>query len=126
MGPRNRALDAACRAVFAFEIFLMALLWAPLPLGWMWVGGRVFVATGSLTADLAVMFTGFVTTTILVMGWLVRIDAAWIELRKRAGYDQRQGALAQVVIVSATLALVAFHVWFYLEGAFILPFMPTQ
>ena len=121
-------MDAVCAAVFAFEVILSSMMWAPIPLAWMWVGGRVFVATGSLGADLAVAFTGFVAMTIGVMASLVRIDQAWVELRRRAGWDQRQGALAQVVIVSATFALIAFHVWFYLlsDGAFIIPFMPTN
>ena len=58
---------------------------------------------------------------------LARLDEVWVDLRRRAGHDQAQGALTAVVVVSATLGLAGFLVWYYaLSKAFIIPFMPTR
>jgi hypothetical protein len=116
-----------CALVLAVEAAGTLLMWAPIPLGWLWIGGRVFAVTGSLAADLGAAFFGFVATTILAMMALNRIDRFWIRLRRRAGHDQTHGALPQVAVVSATLGLVVFVVWYYaLSKAFIIPFMPSQ
>lgn len=57
---------------------------------------------------------------------LAQLDQTWIALRRRAGHRQSQGALTQVVVVSATLGIGAFLLWYYLfSKAFILPFMPS-
>jgi hypothetical protein len=123
----QRAADAASAAVLTVEAIGSLLMWAPIPLAWMWVGGRVYSATGSLAADGGVAFAGFLATTALVMAALGRLDRVWVTLRRRAGHDQRQGALSQVVVVSATLGLLTFLLWFYVfSHAFVLPFMPSQ
>jgi hypothetical protein len=113
--------------VLAVEGVGTLLMWAPIPLAWLWVGGRVFALTGSLAADLGTAFFGFVATTILAMMALGRVDQLWIRLRRRAGHDQTQGALPQVAVVSATLALLVFALWYYLfSKAYVIPFMPSQ
>jgi hypothetical protein len=64
---------------------------------------------------------------VFVARALARVDSLWVQLRCRAGYRQREGALNRVVVVSATLGLAAFAVWYYLlSNAFVLPFMPRQ
>jgi hypothetical protein len=113
--------------VLLVEALGTLLMWAPIPLAWLWVGGRVFAVTGSLAADLGAAFFGFVATTILAMMALGRIDRFWVKVRRRAGHDQTHGVLPQVAVVSATLGLVAFVVWYYFfSKAFIIPFMPSQ
>lgn len=100
---------------------------APIPLAWLWVGGRVFAATSSLGADITVAFLGFVATTFLAITALHRIDRGWVALRRRAGHDQAQGALAQVMVVSLTLGIVVFLLWFYvIQRAYLIPFMPSR
>ena len=126
-GVPSRPAEAAAVGVLALEVVGSLLMWAPLPLAWIWIGGQVFDATGSLAADGAVAFLGFCASAWLAMMGLNRIDATWISLRRRAGHDQRQGALTRVVIASATLGLAAFLLWYYvIEQAFVLPFMPNQ
>jgi hypothetical protein len=121
------ASRAACLALLAAEAFGTLLLWAPLPFAWIWVGGRVYAVTGSLFLDGAVALTGFAASALLAMRGLARLDRTWIALRRRAGYAQSDGALTQVVVISATLGLAGFLVWYYvLSHAFILPFMPSQ
>jgi hypothetical protein len=109
------------------EVVGCLAMWVPIPAVWMWIGARVFDATGSMGLDLLVALGGFTGTTMLTMGALNRIDAAWVALRRGAGHDQREGALTQIVVVSATVALVLFWIWFHIvEQAFIIPFMPNR
>jgi hypothetical protein len=124
MGRRAKTLSAA---VLAAEAVGTLLLWAPLPFAWIWIGGRAYALTGSLLADGLVALVGFAASAFLAMRGLARLDQTWIALRRRAGYVQRNGALTQVVVVSATLGIAAFLLWYYLfSKAFILPFMPSQ
>ena len=105
----------------------MAFMYAAVPFAWFWVGKQVGAATGSLIAAVAVTFAGFVASVVLTSRVLQRIDSRWIEMRRRAGYPQSQGALVQVVVVSATFGLIAFFAWYYLlSRAFIIPFMPSR
>jgi hypothetical protein len=124
---RTRLTAAACAAVLAIEALGTVLMWAPIPLAWLWIGGRVYSVTGSLAADLAVAFGGFIATTLLAVMVLHRIDGLWIALRRRAGHDQEGGALPQVAVVSGTFGMIAFLLWYYLLAkAFIMPFMPSH
>jgi hypothetical protein len=123
----QRSASIASAAVLTLEAVGSLMMWAPIPLAWMWVGGRVYAATGSLAADGGVAFLGFMATTYRVMAGLNRLDRTWVALRRRAGHDQKDGALTQVVVVSATLGIIAFLLWYYvLEQAYVLPFMPSQ
>jgi hypothetical protein len=123
----RRAAAAASGAVLAVEALGSLLMWAGVPLAWLWIGGRVYAATSSLAADALVAFLGFVATICLLMYALRRLDLVWIELRQRAGYEQEEGALTQVVVISATLALITFTAWYYLfSHAYVLPFMPSS
>ena len=124
---RRRSARAASFLVLATEAFGTVLMWVPIPLAWFWIGARVYDATHSIMADGIVVLGGFLLSVIVVLKVLTRIDQLWIELRRRAGHDQRDGALNQVVIVSATFGVVGFWVWFHIiEDAFIIPFMPTE
>jgi hypothetical protein len=125
--PARRATNTACAAVLVVEVIGSLSMWAPIPLAWLWIGAQAYAVTGSLLAGCGVALLGFVATTILVMKGLARIDTTWVALRRRAGHKQPQGALTQVVVISATLGIALFLLWYYiLENAFILPFMPSQ
>ena len=125
--PAGRAVNVACGAILAVEALGSCLMWVPIPIGWMWVGARFYDLTGSVAADGGVVLLGFLGTTIVVMRALSRLDAVWVALRRRAGHDQREGALTRVVVASATFGLLGFVLWYYLfSDAYILPFMPTQ
>ena len=127
LGPPSRAASAACTALLAAEVLGTAFMWALIPLVWMWIGARVNDATNSLAAGGGVTFLGFVATIMLAAAALARLDRLWVILRRRAGHDQTQGALSQVMIVSTAVGLLLFVIWFYfLSKAFILPFMPSR
>src|SRR5919109_147021 len=123
----SRGADAASAAVLAAEVIGFALICGPIPFAWLWIGGLVYRATGSLAADVGVLFLGFVLSTIPVARGLTRLDGVWITLRQRAGRNQTRGALTQVVGVLGTFVIVLFMIWYYvLSDAFVLPFMPNH
>ena len=114
-------------ALLALELVGGVLMWSAIPLGWMWVGARVYEAPFSIAADLGVAMTGFITTTLLTMGLLNRADAVWVRLRRQAGREQKEGALTKVVVVSAGLGFAIFYGWFhFIEQAFVIRFMPLN
>jgi hypothetical protein len=116
-------VQVACVAVLAVEAVGSLLMWAAVPLAWLWVGGRVYTATGSLAADLGTAFLGLLATAVVLMRALVRLDRGWVALRRAAGQDQVDGVLTRIVIVSAALAILAFLIWYYvLTTAFVMPF----
>jgi hypothetical protein len=90
-------------------------LWAGVPLGWLYVGGRVQGATNSLGAALGVMMVGAVASILLIvvaLGWL---NQKHLELREARGLDSHgQTALEGVMTVSAGVAIVGFGAWFLL------------
>jgi hypothetical protein len=118
---------ASCVLLLAVEAIGSLAMWAAIPLAWLWIGGRVYSLTGSLGADIGIAFFGFVGTLFLALSGLRQIDQGWIALRRRAGYEQKEGALSHVVVMSATLALLMFFAWYYLfSHAYVIPFMPSN
>ena len=116
-----------CAGLLAAEVVGLAAMWLAIPLGWMWVAGRAYNATGSLGLYGTVAFFGFVATAWPAMATLRMIDGLWVTLRRRAGYDQENGVLVQVVVGAFTLGIVGFFLWYYLfSSAYVLPFMPSQ
>src|SRR3954471_5349236 len=124
---KGGCLTAACTGLLAVEAIGSLLMWAPIPLAWIWVAARAYDATQSMAAFGAVALVGVGGTASLLVIALARVDGVWVSLRRRAGHEQEQGVLSSVVVASATLALAAFLVWFYvIGGAFVIPFMPTK
>ena len=99
------------------------LLWVGVPVGWLYVGGRVQGSTSSLGTSIAVMMVGSVVSIILIvmaLGWLNRKH---VELREARGLESHgQTVLEAVMTISAGLALLAFGAWFFfVSGASPLP-----
>lgn len=123
---RTRAKRLAA-VVLAVEATGIVFMWAAVPLLWIWIGAGVFELTGSLMGDLTVAFLGIVATEIAMIVALSRLDGTWIDLRRRAGYPQAEGALSHLTVISVIFGLIAFYLWFYvLSDAFIIPFMPSH
>jgi hypothetical protein len=89
-------------------------LWVGMPLVWLWIGGRVQGATHSVGAAIAVVLVGFVGSVIAfvpLLGWLAGRHA---EARAARGLDDLgRVPLEGVMVVSATIAVVLFAVWFF-------------
>jgi hypothetical protein len=119
-------IAAGAAAVLLLEVLGALTMWGPIPVAWVWVGARVYDGTGSFVAGAATWFLGFAATLWIVAGALARLDRIWIRLRNRGGDARAQGAMTQVIVVTATFALAAFFLWFYVIGkAFVIPFMPS-
>jgi hypothetical protein len=124
--PGRPAANAASMAVLGLEVLGSFLMWAPIPVAWIWVAARIVDSTGSVALGGGAALLGLAATTMLMITLLARIDRVWISLRRQAGRDQDQGALSQVVVVSVTLVIVAFMIWSISNRAVIIPFMPNK
>jgi hypothetical protein len=112
-GARRQRLDARLAAlVLALEALLCLSVWGPQPAGWLWIGSQVVGWTDSNILGVAIAFVGTLATTFLTLALATRLDRVWRLLRRAAGHEQREGALARLFGASAVVALVVFAVWF--------------
>ena len=109
---RRRADDWLARLILVVEVLLLVTLWGPQPAAWLWVGGQVQGATGSVEPAIVVAFAGMLFTlflTLVIVKWL---DHAWRLVRRAAGHPQTEGLVERVFVVSAGIALLIFSFWF--------------
>jgi hypothetical protein len=94
------------------------LLWVGVPLLWLYVGGRVQVASGSLGLALLAMLVGVVASIALILPTLTWLNAKHGDLREARGLESHgQSALEGVMTVSVVIAVIGFIVWFFvIEG----------
>jgi hypothetical protein len=94
------------------------VLWIGVPMGWLWVGGRVEGATGSIGLALLTMLVGVGASIALIVPALSWLNFKHGELREARGLESHgRVALEGVMTVSAVIAVIAFVVWFFvLEG----------
>jgi hypothetical protein len=109
---RRRADRAIAVFVLVVETLVCLTLWGPQPAGWLWVGSQVDYQTGSVSAGIVVAFAGMIATLMLTLVLAVRLDAIWKVVRRAAGYDQREGVLARIFMVTAIVAAIVFGFWF--------------
>jgi hypothetical protein len=117
-GSGRRRTDAALAAgVLALEVLLCLTLWGPQPLAWLWVGSQVDYHTDSVSLGILSAFAGMIGTLMLTLAAGARLDRAWRILRRAAGHEQQEGALARIFAITAVVAGLAFLAWFLLiEG----------
>ena len=109
---RRRADRVVAAFVLVVETHVCLTLWGPQPAGWLWVGSQVDYHAGSVSAGIAVAFAGMIATLMLTLVLAVRLDAIWRVVRRAAGYDQREGALPRIFMVTAIVAAIGFAFWF--------------
>jgi hypothetical protein len=114
---RRRADEALAAAVLVAEALLCLSVWGPQPAAWLWIGSQVDYRTGSLMGGIVVAFLGVLATAMVTLAAGTRLDRIWRLLRRAAGHDQRDGALARIFAATAIAALVGFGFWFLIiEG----------
>jgi hypothetical protein len=114
---RRRADGLLAVVLLALEVIVCLTLWGPQPLGWLWVGSQVDYRTGSVSIGIATAFAGMIATLMLTLAIGTQLDRAWRILRRAAGHEQRDGALARIFGLTAVVAGLAFVVWLVLiEG----------
>ena len=114
---RRTADRVLAYALLAIETVLCLSLWGPQPLAWLWVASQVDYRMDSITAAIVVAFVGMLTTLFITLAIAIRIDHAWRLVRRAAGYEQRDGALNKIFIVSLLIIGSAFLFWFFIIEA---------
>jgi hypothetical protein len=111
---RQRADAGLANAMWAGMVVLSLLCWGPIPLACLWVGAHINSALNNISLGI---LSAFVTLGVLLFGDLAllrRLDYAWILVRRAAGHDQRNGALARIFAVAAVVCGGAFVIWLML------------
>jgi hypothetical protein len=109
---RRRADDWLARVILVVEVLLCLTLWGPQPIAWLWVGGQVQGATGSVEPAIMVAFLGMLATLFFTLVIVKRLDHAWRIVRRAAGHPQTEGAVERIFVISAGIAVVLFTFWF--------------
>ena len=99
------------------------VLWIGTPLLWLWVGSQIEGSSDSVGPAVGASFIGAVLTIVLVAALLGKLSNAYRANRVARGLaDPGHFVLEVVLVVSASIVLVAFVVWFFfLAGADPLP-----
>ena len=114
---RRRADGVLAAIVLVAETLLCLSVWGPQPLAWLWIGSQADYLAGSHFLGTAVAFFGILASLLVTLSLAARLDRFWRLVRRAAGHDQREGALARIFGASAVIALAAFAVWFLvIEG----------
>jgi len=99
------------------------VLWVGTPLLWLWVGSQIEASTASLGGALGATFLGAVVSIVILAGLLSRLSNIYrSNALARGRGDPGHFVLEVVLVVSASLTLLAFVVWFlFFAGAEPLP-----
>jgi len=112
-GHARRGVDWLLSALLlGVQGILCLSLWGPQPIGWMWVGSQIDYATGSLFLGIVSAFVGMVATLFITVALARRVDHAWKLVRRAAGFEQKNGALERIFVITAGIAVVGFAFWF--------------
>jgi hypothetical protein len=112
-GGRRNADRVLAAAILFLETVLCVSLWGPQPVAWLWVGSQVDYQADSVTAGIVVSFVGMLATLFITLAIAKRLDHAWRLVRRAAGYEQREGMLNRIFVVSLIIAGSAFTFWFF-------------
>jgi hypothetical protein len=114
---RRRADGFLAGVVLVVEALLCLSVWGPQPAAWLWIGSQIDYLADSRMLGIVVAFFGILASLFVTLALASRLDRVWRLLRRAAGHDQREGALARIFGATAVIALVIFAVWFVvLEG----------
>ena len=113
----RNTLRAGVSGLILIVIMLGAslLLWVGVPLGWLWVGGRIEGSTHRLGTAIVVMMVGAVVSIIVIVRCLTWLNRKHVELREARGLETHGGtALEAVMTISAFIAVIGFSIWFFI------------
>jgi hypothetical protein len=116
-GLRRRIDATLAGLILVVETLLCATLWGPQPAGWLWIGSRIFHETDSISLAILAAFTGMLFTILGTIAIAMRLDRIWKIARRAGGYEQKEGMLERIFVISMALVGILFFVWFIvLEG----------
>jgi len=114
---RRRRDAVLAGAILAVELLVCATLWGPQPAAWLWVGSQVDHQTGNVALGIVTAFAGMLATMMATIAIAMRLDHAWKLVRRAAGYEQKEGMLERIFVVSAFIGGIAFAIWlFVIQG----------
>jgi len=116
-GGRQNADRGVAAGILALETLLCLSLFGPQPYFWFWFGSQVQYWTDSVSAGIATIMAGSLTSLLITVAIAKRLDNWWKLVRRAAGYKQQGGALEVIFAISVGVALVIFTFWFFIiEG----------
>ena len=117
-GGRRQKIDSTfANLVLLLNIIVVGTTWGPQPVAWLWVGSQVDYLTGSVMLGIVVAFMGLLASLMATLWVSTQIDGLWRILRRAAGHDQKDGALARIWMWTAIVLGAAFIFWFIvIEG----------
>ena len=114
---RRRALDSVLAAVIlVVEVAVGLSLWGPQPYAWVWFGSQVEYWAGSADLGIIAAFGGMLFGLLFSLAVLKRLDYAWKIVRRAAGHQQVEGVLELIFVVSLTVAMSCYVVYFFFIG----------
>jgi hypothetical protein len=113
-GGRQNADRGVAYGLLALEMVLCLSLFGPQPYFWFWFGSQVQYWTDSVSAGIATIMAGTLTSLLITVALGKRVDNAWKLVRRAAGYKQERGALEVIFAISVAVAVVVFCFWFFI------------
>jgi hypothetical protein len=112
---RRRRFDSLLAGALLVAMTCVAVsFWGPLPAAWLWVGSQIDYRTDSVSLGIFAAFLGLLFSLLGGLMAMRRLDDAWILVRRAAGHDQRQGAMARIFAVSVAIGAIIFTIWLLL------------
>jgi hypothetical protein len=87
----------------------------PTETGGLFIGRRPGTAPlryRAIGLGIAVAFVGMLLTILGTIGLAMRLDRAWMLVRRASGHEQEKGALERIFVTRMILAGTAFTIWF--------------
>jgi hypothetical protein len=109
---RRRADGMLANTLLAAMVLISLLFWGPIPIICLWFGSQIDYQTGSVSFGILIAFLAVVAALFGALATLTKIDAAWVLVRRAAGFDQRAGVLGRVFALAAIFGLSILAFWF--------------
>ena len=111
---RRNADRGIAFGLLALETVLCLSLFGPQPYFWFWFGSPVQYWTDSVSAGIATIMAGTLTSLLVTVALAKRVDNGWKLVRRAAGYKQERGALEVIFAITVAIAVVIFSFWFFI------------
>jgi len=109
---RRQADSMLANGMLAAMVMLCLACWGPIPLACLWLGSRANYLTGNVEAGIVGSFGSAAALLYGALAMLLRLDGAWVLVRRASGRDQRRGVLARIFAFSAAVGASVFAFWF--------------
>jgi hypothetical protein len=110
--PGRRLIDRMLAGgILVIETLVCATLWGAQPAAWLWVGSQVDYLSDNVVLGIFTAFAGMILTMMATIAVAMRLDRLWKLVRRAAGFEQKEGVLERIFVLSAVLGGTAFAIW---------------